>query len=86
MSDFAIAFEHRLVEGHPDVRPLALGTYFGLGQFATGVTAIGQLALGKYVLAQIGYGKYVWSTKIQDPGAVEYFGKLWDFLKHLFGR
>ena len=34
----------------------ALGLHFGLGQFATGITAIGQLALGKWVLAQAGAG------------------------------
>ena len=76
----------QVVGGTLAIGQFALGTYFGLGQFATGVTAIGQLALGKYVLAQLGYGKYVWSTRIRDPRAVEYFGNLWDSLKHLFGR
>ncbi len=63
----------------------ALGIYFGLGQFATGATAIGQLAYGEYVLAQIGYGKHVWSSKIKDPEAVEYFRGLLSFLKSLVG-
>lgn len=61
----------------------AVGLYFGLGQFATGMTAIGQFAFGEYVLAQLGYGKYVWSTKIKDPEALEYFGNLLEFLKSL---
>lgn len=57
---------------------VALGISFGLGQFATGITAIGQLALGKYVLAQVGYGEHVWSTKVRDPVAVEYFRGIWN--------
>jgi hypothetical protein len=61
----------------------ALGVYFGLGQFATGATAIGQFAFGEYVLAQLGYGKHVWSTKIKDPEALEYFRNLLDILKSL---
>ena len=61
----------------------AAGILFGLGQFATGATAIGQFALGKYCLAQFGIGEYVWSTKIKDPFAIDYFrslsGKLGSF-------
>ncbi|NQU08236.1 MAG: hypothetical protein HQ583_06715 [Candidatus Abyssubacteria bacterium] len=60
----------------------ALGVYFGLGQFATGMTAIGQFAFGEYVLAQMGYGKYVWSTKIRDPEAIEYFRSLLQCLRN----
>ena len=51
-----------------------------------GATAIGQFAVGEYVLAQIGYGKYVWSTKIKDPEAVEYFRNLWESLRSFVGR
>jgi len=61
----------------------ALGLSFGLGQFATGMTAIGQFALGRYVLAQIGFGEHVWSTKIRDPEAVEYFSNLWNQISGL---
>jgi len=61
----------------------ALGVYFGLGQFATGSTAIGQFAFGEYVLAQVGYGKHVWSMKIKDPEALEYFKHLMEFVKGL---
>ncbi len=63
----------------------ALGLSFGLGQFATGTTAIGQFAFGRYVLAQIGFGEHVWSTKIRDPEAVEYFTNLWDQIRYLIG-
>ena len=62
----------------------ALGLYFGLGQFATGSIAIGQFAFGEYVRAQIGFGKYVWSSKIRDPQAIEYFKNLWDYARNLF--
>ncbi len=65
---------------------IALGIYFGLGQLATGVTAIGQLALGQYVLAQIGYGAHVWSTRVKDPAAIEYFTNLWALVKTLAGK
>lgn len=68
------------------VGQLALGIYFGLGQFATGATAIGQFAFGEYVLAQVGYGKYVWSTKVKDPQAIEYFRNLWDSVRSLIFR
>jgi hypothetical protein len=67
------------------VGQFALGLYFGLGQFATGSIAIGQLAFGEYVRAQIGFGRYVWSQKIKDPQAIEYFQNLWDSLRHLLG-
>lgn len=63
----------------------AAGICFGLGQFATGATAIGQIAFGKYVLAQLGYGEHVWSTKIKDPVAIEYFQDLWTAIKGLAG-
>jgi len=68
------------------VGQFALGLYFGLGQFATGNIAIGQLAFGEYVRAQIGFGKYVWSQKIKDPQAIEYFSNLWDAVKSLLGH
>ncbi len=61
----------------------AVGIYFGLGQFATGATAIDQIALGEYVRAQVGYGKYVWSDKIKNPEAIEYFTNLLAYAKGL---
>jgi len=60
---------------------IACGVVFGLGQFATGITAIGQFGLGQYVRAMAGIGQYLWTMKIKDPIAVEYFNRLFDFLK-----
>jgi len=71
----------QLVGGIIAVGQVALGIYFGLGQFATGITVIGQLALGKYVLAQVGFGEHVWSTKVRDQEAVEYFHRLWNTIR-----
>jgi uncharacterized membrane protein (DUF485 family) len=65
------------------VAQFALGLFFGLGQFATGYIAIGQLAAGVYVLAQQGFGEHVWSAKISDPAALEFFRGLRDCI---FGR
>lgn len=66
---------------------LAVGLLFGAGQIATGVVAIGQMAFGKYVLAQVGVGEYVWSQKITDPAAVDFFksslNKIMTFLTHI---
>ncbi len=62
---------------------VALGVLYGLGQFATGDTAIGQLAVGRYVLAQLGIGQHVWTPTRVDPVAVEYFTNLWDAIRHL---
>ena len=76
----------QFVGGMLAVGQFALGIYFGLGQFATGSTAIGQFAFGEYVRAQIGFGKYVWSQKIKDPQAIEYFRNLWESVKNLLGR
>ena len=76
----------QFVGGFLAIGQFALGIYFGLGQFAAGITAIGQLAFGGYVRAQIGYGKYVWSTKLKDTQAIEYFMNLWHSVKSLIGR
>ena len=67
------------------VGQFALGALFGMGQFATGQTAIGQFALGEYVLAQIGWGKYMWTQKVKDPEAIEYFTNLWQGIRTFFG-
>lgn len=66
------------------VGQIALGIYFGLGQFSTGVTAVGQFAFGKYVLAQAGFGEHIWSLKIKDPVAIEYFKDLRHSLNAFF--
>ena len=75
----------QFVGGILAIGQFALGIYFGLGQFATGITAIGQIAFGMYVRAHTGYGKYVWSTKVKDPQAIEYFRSLWHSAKTLMG-
>jgi hypothetical protein len=59
-----------------DVTGQVVGLHFGLGQIATGFTAISQIAVGKYVLAQLGYGDHVWSTSRRDPEAVDFFRAL----------
>ena len=71
----------QFVGGIVAIGQFALGIYFGLGQFAVGVTAIGQFAFGWYVRAPLGYGRYIWSTKIQDVRAIEYFENLWPFFR-----
>ncbi len=76
----------QFVAGIFAVGHFALGIYFGLGQFATGITAIGQFGFGRYVRASIGYGRYVWSSRIQDIEAVDYFTELWQSVKSLIGR
>ncbi|MFA6034656.1 MAG: hypothetical protein WC889_17285 [Myxococcota bacterium] len=63
------------------VGQFALGGLFGLGQFATGYLAIGQFALGYCILAQTGFGELRWTQTVKDPGALEYFirifGRIW---------
>lgn len=71
----------QMVAGLMCIGQVAIALYFGIGQFATGVTVIGQFALGWYVLAQFGFGQNVWSTKVQDPEAIQYFQQLWAGLK-----
>jgi hypothetical protein len=68
------------------IAQFALSYYFAIGQFAVGLTAIGQIAFGKYVRAQMGYGEYVWSAKIKNPEAIEYFTRLWSSCKDLIGK
>jgi len=68
------------------IAQFGIGILFGLGQFITGVlaigqfvfggTVIGQFAIGYYVLAQVGFGQYIWSVKLKDPQAIEYFRHL----------
>ncbi len=58
------------------IAQLAVGIYLAIGQFAFGYACIGQFAFGYYVIAQFGIGKYVWSMKIKDPQAIEFFKAL----------
>ncbi len=74
----------QFIGGIMTVGQFALGLYFAAGQVACGITAVGQAAVGKYILAQVGYGQYMWTSKIKQPEAVEYFQALWFALKNLF--
>lgn len=73
----------QFVAGFIALGQVALAVYFGIGQIVTGFTAIGQVAFGKYVFAQIGYGQYLWTAKILNPQAVEYFKALVNSVKLL---
>ena len=55
---------------------LALGIALGVGQVTCGVVCVGQVAFGKWVLAQLGVGQHVWSMRIKDPAAIEFFKDL----------
>lgn len=63
---------------------LAIGPLAAVGQIAAGRVAIGQIAVGEWVLAQIGFGDHVWSTRVHDPDAVDFFRQLWDDLRSFF--
>lgn len=62
----------------------SFGIFLAIGQLAVGNLAIGQFALGKMVLAQAGLGEHVWSVKIKDPSAMEFFSNLLERVKTLF--
>jgi hypothetical protein len=76
------------------IAQFGIGALFGLGQFmagifsiaqfAIGMTVIAQFGLGQHVLAQMGYGGHVWSPKIKDPVAMEYFKSLWSSITRFF--
>jgi hypothetical protein len=63
------------------VGQLALGLALGIGQVATGTACIAQFGVGRWVLAQLGFGQHVWSMRLKDPEAIEFFkslaGRLW---------
>ncbi|MEO0106711.1 MAG: zinc ribbon domain-containing protein [candidate division WOR-3 bacterium] len=69
--------------GIATIAQFAMGILFGLGQFATGYIVIGQFAFGWYALCQFGFAKYIWSPKIRDPVAIEFFRNLWERILHL---
>lgn len=75
----------QIIVGACAIGQIACGILFGLGQFATGVTAIGQFGFGQYVRAMIGIGQHLWTVKVKDPVAIEYFEHLFAFLKLNFG-
>ena len=55
---------------------LAIGVALGVGQVTTGVVCVGQVAFGKWVLAQLGIGQHIWSMRLKDPEAIEFFKNL----------
>uniref|UniRef100_A0A7C4X7Q8 Zinc ribbon domain-containing protein n=1 Tax=candidate division WOR-3 bacterium TaxID=2052148 RepID=A0A7C4X7Q8_UNCW3 len=75
----------QFVFGLVTVGQFAIGILFGLGQFATGYIVIGQIAFGWYALCQTGFAKYMWSSKIKNPEAVEFFRLFWQKITNLFG-
>jgi hypothetical protein len=70
--------------GYISVGQLAVASQFALGQLAAAASAIGQLGFGNYVLAQVGWGTHVWSTKVQDPEALEHFKTMFAGLLEFF--
>jgi hypothetical protein len=63
------------------VAQVAVTPVFGIGQLATGYIAIGQLAVGYYTLGQFAYGVYAWSVNQRTPEALEFFLRLFPFLR-----
>lgn len=66
----------QLTAGLLAVGQLAAGGLLGIGQIATGLVCVAQLGLGKWVLAQLGLGQHVWSMRLKDPQAIEFFKSL----------
>ena len=62
---------------------VAVAPVFAVGQIAVAYAAIGQLALGYYCIAQAAAGVHVWTMKVKDPAALEFFRNLFPLLKHL---
>jgi hypothetical protein len=60
------------------VAQLALGIGFAIGQVATGFVCIAQVGVGNWVLAQVGVGTHVWSMRVKDPAAIDFFRSLAD--------
>ena len=68
------------------VGQLAVAPIFALGQIAVAYAAIGQLALGYYCIAQAAAGIHIWTMKVKDPEALEFFRNLWPWLKQIIAR
>jgi hypothetical protein len=62
---------------------VAVAPVFAAGQIAVAYAAIGQLALGCYCIAQAAVGVHVWTMKVKDPEALEFFLNLFPFLKQI---
>ncbi|MEO0206547.1 MAG: hypothetical protein ABIL22_07740 [candidate division WOR-3 bacterium] len=69
--------------GLATIAQFSIGIVFGLGQFSTGYIAIGQVAFGWYALCQFGFAEHIWSPKIKDPEAIEFFRHFWERIMHL---
>lgn len=74
----------QFIFGLTTIAQFAIGILFGLGQFATGYIAIGQVTLGWYALCQMGLARYIWTPKIRNPEAIEFFRQLLEKFKHIF--
>lgn len=48
-----------------------------------GYAAVGQLAVGKYCIGQMAAGAHIYTMKVKDPAALEYFKDLVSFLGKL---
>jgi len=59
----------------------AVAGCFAAGQFAIAQIAIGQFAIGYYALGQIAAGKYLFSVKVRNPEAVNFFKSMLESLK-----
>ncbi len=68
------------------IAQFAIGIFFVLGQFAIGYVVIGQVAFGWYALCQFGFAEHIWSTKIKDPEAIEFFRHLLERIVQIFSR
>lgn len=62
---------------------VAVAPLFAAGQIAVAYAAIGQLCLGYYCIAQAAIGVHIWTMKVKDPAALEFFRNLFPFLKQI---
>ena len=65
------------------VGQVAVAPVFAAGQIAVAYAAIGQICLGWYCIAQFAVGVHLWTTKVKDPAALEFFKNLLPFLKQI---
>ena len=61
---------------------VAVAPLFAAGQMVAAYAAIGQLALGYYCIAQAAVGVHIWTMKVKDPAALDFFRNLFPLLKH----
>lgn len=58
--------------------------YCGIGQIATGYICIGQFVYGYYGLASEGIAQYLWSPRVKDQMAIDFYRSLWTSIKSFF--